>query len=204
MPFVRSFHEVDALAHFCFHEYNRWTSRSAVDFAFAIALRSASKSWPSQVNTCQLNAAHLPAKSPKFITSSVEPSICWPLQSTKLIKLSTPWCGAYIAASQICPSCNSPSPCNEKTQVYSPLSLLHLCCSDRRAQSLAQRPRGHANPGQSFFRCWMALQPRVQLAERSEFVHGEIPTAAQYGIPHQADVSVGQKNRSSSVPFMSN
>ena len=46
-----------------------------------------------QVNTCQLNAAHLPAKSPKFITSSVEPSICWPLpnRQTDQIVHSVVW-----------------------------------------------------------------------------------------------------------------
>lgn len=39
------------------------------------------------------------------------------------IKLSTLWFGANMAASQICPSCNSPSPCNEKTN---PLSLFNF------------------------------------------------------------------------------
>ena len=41
----------------------------------------------------------------------------------------------------------------------------------------------------------MALQPRIQLAERSEFLHRKIPTAAQYGIPYRADVPVGQKEQ---------
>src|SRR5690349_7540743 len=42
------------------------------------------------------------------------------------MRLSTFFAGAKRAASQICPSCNSPSPCKEKTKLFSPfLFLVH-------------------------------------------------------------------------------
>ena len=140
VPFVRSFHEVNAFAHFGFHQHDGRTARSTVGFGFRNGVAKASKSWPSQVNTCQLNAAHLPAKSPRFMTSSVEPSICCPLQSTKLIKLSTPWCGVHRRLPDL-PFLQFTVPVQRKDPRGLPVQFLHLRRSNRRAQSLAQDPR---------------------------------------------------------------
>ena len=63
------------------------------------------------------------------ITSSVGPSIWPPLLSRSTQRLERPNFGAERAASQICPSCNSPSPVKTKTR---PLGLRNKSSAKRK------------------------------------------------------------------------
>ena len=73
------------------------------------------------------------------------------------------------------------------------IELLGLGSATGDAQSLAEGAAGDANARQLFFRGWMALKAGVQLSERGQFRHGEVPPAGQDAVPDRADVPVGQE-----------
>src|SRR5699024_8858135 len=71
---------------------------------------SARWSWPSTSRTAAPNASSLAASGSRALVSSVRSPCCKRFRSTITVRLSNRWCAAAISASQLLPSCSSPSP----------------------------------------------------------------------------------------------
>src|SRR5699024_8589010 len=67
-------------------------------------------SWPSTSRTSAPNASSLAASGSRALVSSVRAPCCRRLRSMITVRLSSRWWAAAISASQLLPSCSSPSP----------------------------------------------------------------------------------------------
>ena len=101
---------------------------------------AASTSWPSTSTTSQPNARQRSASGSSAIVCSVASPCCSPLRSTMTVRWSRPKCAAAMAASQLLPSCSSPSPVSTNVRHVGAVDLCRGGHTDGNRQAVAERP----------------------------------------------------------------
>ena len=120
-----------------------WRSRSSGDRARTAARRSvsssASTSLPSTVRTAQPNASNFASSGSSALVSSVRAPCCRRLRSTITVRLSRPRWPAAMIASQLEPSCSSPSPTRTNVRRGEPSSLAAIAVPTADRQPVPER-----------------------------------------------------------------